>query len=132
MAFDFSSDVQFSLTSCSSHWLSKCTDFITRYYDSCFYGYIEQSYPLYCSFYAITYSGSMQKHAEFVTMLCRACGMFNDCHIEKGLRYVPLSVSHKHAMNSIRKTKRMKLDHDFEVQEVSDGNSMSWKWFRTK
>ena len=31
---------------------------------------------LYCCFYVITYSGSMQKHAEFVPMLCRVCGMY--------------------------------------------------------
>ena len=74
MAFDFSSDLQSSLTNCSSHYVSRLSDFITRYYDSCFF--VGAKLPLVLLFYAIAYSGSMQKHAEYVTMMCRVCATY--------------------------------------------------------
>ena len=36
----------------------------------------EKSYNVYCCFYTITYSGGIQKHAGFVTVLCRVCSMY--------------------------------------------------------
>ena len=77
VAFDFSRGSAVFLNKLFITLLSKCTDFITRYYDSCFYGcFVGAKLPLLLLFYAITYSGSMQKHAEYVTMMCRVCAMY--------------------------------------------------------
>ena len=64
MAFDFSSDLQLSLTSYSSHYvsrLSKCTDFIRGIFTNVS---LEQSYLLYCCFYAITYCTICQNSVQ--------------------------------------------------------------------